>query len=230
MKYYTIYKITNITNGKYYIGKHITDNPNDGYMGSGKAIKSAIKKYGKEKFIKEILHVCYDEEQMNLLEEMLIDYRDAMSYNMTVGGKGGWNYVNENNLTNLSTHRKIKSEKMKEYWTEERKKEKSRKMKEYNEKNGKERYSAAAKTLHSDPAFKKRFVDVMTEVNKDIEKRAEASIKLKEKWKDPEYKEKMKKRKHGSNSISLKEKWKDPDWRQMMLERRKKKRETNKNN
>ena len=49
MKYFTIYQITNNINNKYYIGKHITDNPYDSYMGSGKAIIRAIKKYGKEK-------------------------------------------------------------------------------------------------------------------------------------------------------------------------------------
>ena len=47
-KYYYLYKITNLINNKFYIGVHETDNINDGYMGSGRAIRAAIEKYGKE--------------------------------------------------------------------------------------------------------------------------------------------------------------------------------------
>ena len=39
-----IYKITNKLNGKYYIGRHSTNNINDGYMGSGIGIKKCYKK------------------------------------------------------------------------------------------------------------------------------------------------------------------------------------------
>lgn len=39
---YTIYKITNIINNKVYIGKHQTNDINDGYMGSGKNFKERL--------------------------------------------------------------------------------------------------------------------------------------------------------------------------------------------
>ena len=35
MTYYGIYKITNLLNGKMYIGQHTTTNIDDGYMASG---------------------------------------------------------------------------------------------------------------------------------------------------------------------------------------------------
>ena len=40
---YIIYKITNLVNGYIYIGQHGTNNINDDYMGSGRALKRAFK-------------------------------------------------------------------------------------------------------------------------------------------------------------------------------------------
>lgn len=96
---YLIYKVTNKLNNKIYIGKHKTKNKDDGYMGSGILIINAIKKHGKENFIKEILFECENESSMNILEKSIVNdefiIRDD-TYNIKLGGDGGWNYVNEN--------------------------------------------------------------------------------------------------------------------------------------
>jgi hypothetical protein len=137
--YFTIYKIVNKINGKEYIGKHITKNINDGYMGSGKYIKRAIKKYGLENFTKEILFVFENEEEMNRKEKEIVteEYCNQNTYNLCVGGHGGFGYINKNNLGNTDDLRVKKSNKMKEYWTEDKKKNKSETMKKFfkNEKN-----------------------------------------------------------------------------------------------
>lgn len=94
--FYIIYRTTNIINGKYYIGKHQTKNLNDGYMGSGKILKYAIKKYGLENFHREILFICKDEHHMNILEKILVVPDVELNYNLCSGGKGGFSYINKN--------------------------------------------------------------------------------------------------------------------------------------
>lgn len=91
--------------------------------------------------------------------------------------------------------KRSKSRKMKDYWTTERRNEKSNSMIEYNKKNGTKRYSDGTKKRYVDKDFKEKFTKTMTKVNKCEVKRAKASIKLKAKWEDPEYVEKMKNRK-----------------------------------
>jgi len=91
--YYTVYEIKNKINGKIYVGYHKTNNLDDGYMGSGKYIKSVIKKYGLEIFEKKILKLCSSEEEMRQLEieivnEQFVNREDT--YNLKVGGCGGF--------------------------------------------------------------------------------------------------------------------------------------------
>jgi hypothetical protein len=91
--YYTIYKITNIVNNKIYIGKHQTEDLDDGYMGSGLILGHAIKKYGIDKFFKEILYVFDSEEKMNNMEKEIVNKEFLLRedvYNLKEGGKGGF--------------------------------------------------------------------------------------------------------------------------------------------
>ena len=88
--HHIIYKITNLKNGKYYIGRHSTKNINDSYMGSGIGIKNAISKYGVKNFKKEIIARANNREELWNLEKEIINediVKDPLSYNNTYGGK-----------------------------------------------------------------------------------------------------------------------------------------------
>jgi hypothetical protein len=89
---YTIYKTTNLLNGKFYIGKHQTKRPMDSYLGSGLALKKAISKYGRRNFKKEILFDFDNESEMNQKEKELITEEfisRSDTYNKGIGGEGG---------------------------------------------------------------------------------------------------------------------------------------------
>lgn len=84
-----IYKTTNLTNEKIYVGQDMYNKPE--YLGSGKILKSAIKKYGPLNFQKIILEEC-SKELLNDREQYWIAFYDSMNpeigYNLTSGGEG----------------------------------------------------------------------------------------------------------------------------------------------
>ena len=73
-----IYITTNTINGKKYIGQcSLHRHDNTIYLGSGKAIKAAIAKYGDENFSREILCYCFSKQDMNIIEELIIREHNA---------------------------------------------------------------------------------------------------------------------------------------------------------
>lgn len=87
--FHIVYRTTCIVNNKIYIGKHSTNILDDGYLGSGDLILAAIKKYGKENFIREILFIFQTEKDALDKEEELVTEnfvsRDD-NYNIALGG------------------------------------------------------------------------------------------------------------------------------------------------
>ena len=86
-----IYITTNLINDKVYIGQHKGSELDTKYIGSGKILKQAINKYGRENFKTEILFFCEDNNNLNEKEiETISQYKDKgfNLYNITTGGEG----------------------------------------------------------------------------------------------------------------------------------------------
>ena len=95
--FYTVYKTTNQVNGKFYIGVHKTEDPNDSYIGSGKLLWRAIEKYGWANFKKEVLFSFDNPEEAFKKEEELVALalKDPLCYNLRSGGAGGFDFCNQ---------------------------------------------------------------------------------------------------------------------------------------
>lgn len=93
-------------NGKIYVGKHIDKSEIgfDDYMGSGIMITKAQKKYGIDKFKKEILEECsldeLDNKEIYWIQKLNSSNRE-IGYNIASGGEGGDTLSNNPNLDNI---------------------------------------------------------------------------------------------------------------------------------
>jgi len=123
-----IYLTTCLVNGKKYIGQSINDRDRNTYLGSGIAFKNALKKYGKDNFVKTILVdniSCLD--KLNELERDFISKYDCLSpngYNLDLGGtnKGRMSeltkkkiaksrtgkYTEKQRIANIESHKGLK--------------------------------------------------------------------------------------------------------------------------
>ena len=90
-----VYQTENLINNKKYIGfSSKTPEMSLLYYGSGYLLNTAIKKYGKENFIKTIIKEFNTIDEARKYEEYLIERCDAINninyYNLTKGGYGGF--------------------------------------------------------------------------------------------------------------------------------------------
>jgi group I intron endonuclease len=88
-KYKYIYRTINLINGKSYIGQHVTNKEYDNYIGSGRYFIKAVKKFGKNNFIRGIIEYCETQDELNKREIFWINHYDTISpngYNLSIGG------------------------------------------------------------------------------------------------------------------------------------------------
>lgn len=94
-----IYITTNMVNGKRYVGQRKFDKKGDWktYLGSGEALKNAISRYGKEKFVRNIICFCYSKDELNKAEYdisvLLNVVEDRNWYNLCYGGGGTGGHI-----------------------------------------------------------------------------------------------------------------------------------------
>jgi hypothetical protein len=113
MSVFTVYKITNLLNSRYYLGVHETNNPNDDYLGSGIVIKRAVKKYGRHNFTKEVItqFSLASEAYAKEVELLQSACQDQLCYNLHEGGQGGFKYINDKGLSDPGRAGRIAKEK-----------------------------------------------------------------------------------------------------------------------
>lgn len=116
MAKYTVYKTTNLINGKIYVGQHACSCKECFYYGSGLSFKRALKKYGISNFIKEIIFSFDSFEEMNekeaeIVNEEFIAREDT--YNLKTGGYNGILSEKSKNKMSLSLRNPSEETRMK---------------------------------------------------------------------------------------------------------------------
>lgn len=92
LMYGYVYKTTDLTNGKIYVGKHRSSNFDPRYLGSGVAIKDAIRAKGRKNFTVELLEEYKTPQDLDEGEKKYIQSLKArdrsIGYNIAEGGEG----------------------------------------------------------------------------------------------------------------------------------------------
>ena len=96
-----VYKITNLDNGKIYIGqtKFTIEKRFKEHAKTKSHIGDAIRKYGEEQFDLEVLATCETREEAYELEIAFVEFFDCMApngYNLTEGGLNHPNFDSQN--------------------------------------------------------------------------------------------------------------------------------------
>jgi group I intron endonuclease len=93
-KFNFVYLITNLTNGKQYVGDHSTENLEEDkyYLGSGRLLSKKIQEYKKQNFKREILEFFSTKQKaFDAQEQYIIKYNTLVPNGYNISPKGGHN-------------------------------------------------------------------------------------------------------------------------------------------
>lgn len=92
-----IYITTNMVNGMKYLGQRKFYRDWNSYLGSGKILLQAVRKYGKENFVRNIVCICNSPLELNQAEYDLSVFLDVVQspdwYNLKYGGDSMEGYI-----------------------------------------------------------------------------------------------------------------------------------------
>lgn len=104
--YGVVYLTTNKVNGKMYIGQ--ARHPvSETYVGSGKAIKQALAKHGREAFDRKVLLEAFTKDGLDWAERQIIADLDAVKsrefYNIAPGGRSSLGFTGKKHTVERNT-------------------------------------------------------------------------------------------------------------------------------
>lgn len=116
MQYHYLYKIICLVSNCFYIGRHSTNNLNDGYMGSGTKLAKSKNLFGEEYHIKKILKFCNSKEELIILEQLVVNEKLLLHprcLNLILGGTGGFEEIIKQRLNIYENHSEIAKQNLK---------------------------------------------------------------------------------------------------------------------
>jgi len=200
-----IYKTVNLVNGKIYIGQQSTNRKD--YLGSGKILQRAIKKYGKENFKKEIIEKCSTKKELNEREIYWIKELNP-EYNLHEGGIGGYNKFA------VEANKKKKNKTWEKIYSPEGLKKMEKVKKNLIEMGKKYQFQELSKNRRKEIATMGGKATLGTKRSAESRKRISIALKNSEKHKKAMQSEEVRNKIAKSVSKVSKELWKSDDYRE----------------
>lgn len=244
-----IYLTINIINKNIYIGKKESHTYDKNYLGSGKILRRAIDKYGKQNFRNIMIDCASSYDELNEKEILYISFYKKQygdkCYNIASGGNGGnvFRYASEDKIIEFKN--KMQAINKERCNTESFKTKISKATKlRYANKDERIRHSKVVRKAWENEELRARQSEIVKSFSKNEEVKIKRSLNLSKRWENEDYKKRVsdsikkawtneKRQKHSdtikialSNEITkdklskgLRKRWENEDYKIMISEK-----------